>query len=673
MHLRSLTIPSSRFVTRSTTQAAYSTFDYSTDLFEKFQVSLKQKAQSFALFKRILEDLELVKLLKTEHFYTLCVLAKQEQNLDQFNFIMKSMQELNIQPNPKFYILKISLLGLCPESLEILKTIEPNHSVYNVFLKLYFKKGETEVLGFIEMMKKEIGFNIVIYDTLINGFMELGRRDLALEYFNGLGLDFKPKTADGVEEHSEQEDLVELLTSDKDKSASLLAKGSTVEASIAKEDTTENEAIPKLKPSRYTIVTFLKLFSQDYEKQLEIYNYAKDNKLVDQFVCSILISNFTRLNKNIDIVLDYLKDKDIDPILNQSIINYHVKRNEFAQVQEYLAKTNNSISTFTLLEGLGKNNSLDAYEFLLELSKNEKSNLVMFRTVLEQLKNDQHFDEFHFLFSQLKQEPILPIMNIMLDGCVKEFNKEMFDKYWEVLNKKMKPNQISFTKKIEMGIKSGDFDSSVKTLLQMEKTQLKTATILSVLKLGLITRKLKDILRLIPMIRQKGDLKLLQDYSKQFEQVLLNLFKQNQDTKLLLSIYKDLVPDPSQELLLSVMDAYRKEKNLVQVIKIWSLLKSPTNQAVQILLRSIDELGKQQTSKTVTRMIKENQYTLDKDSQHYYIKLILKYGSFEEKKDLVLEIKEKEWDFSLQAYQIHDRRLEEFVEEFFPELHSRDE
>ncbi|KAJ3258534.1 hypothetical protein HK103_003494 [Boothiomyces macroporosus] len=650
------------YQSRSNAIRLYSTFDYSTDLFDKFQESLKQKSPtSFGYFTKILKDLELIKQLKTEHFYTLCLLAKNESNLEQFNYILKSMEKVDLKPNTKFYLLKISLLGLCNESLELLKTVEPNHSVYNVFLKLYFKKPLDQLLQFIEMMKKEIDFNIVIYDTLINGFMEIGKRDLALEYFNQIGIDFKAKKS------SNEDDLVSLLSGTDDSKQ-------IYENKTEKKDETIGNS---LKPSRYTIVTFLKLFAEDYEKQLEIFQYARNEKLVDNFVCSIMISNLTKLNKNIDIVLDYLNGRAVDPVLNQSIINYYVKRNEFDKVQEYLSKTDNSISTFTVLEGLCKNNSLSAYEFLLELNKNEKSTLVMFRTVLEHLKNDQHFDEFHFLFSQLKLEPILPIYNIMLDGCVKEFNKEMFHKYWEMLNKKMKPNQISYTKMIDMGIKSGDFEGCLKTILQMEKAKfsIKTETLLSVLKLGLITRKLKDILRLIPIIKQKNtDLQILKDYSPQFQNLLVNLFRQSQDTKLLLSIYKELVPNPSPELLLLIMDAYRKEKNLVQVIKIWSMLQTnPSDKAIEVLLQSIKELGKEQTSRTVTKMIRENSYQLNSQAQRYYFELVFKYGDLQEKKDLIFEIKEKEFDFSLQDYNVRDKQFEEFVQEYFPELHSRDE
>ncbi|KAJ3323573.1 hypothetical protein HDV06_001597 [Boothiomyces sp. JEL0866] len=657
----------------------YSTFDYNSDLFEKFQESLKQKSpSSFGLFSKILNDLELVKQLKTEHFYTLCLLAKNESNLEQFNSVLKSMEKLNLKPNTKFHLLKISLLGLCDESLELLKSIEPNHSVYNVFLKLYFKKSE-QVLAFIEMMKKEIDFNIVIYDTLINGFLEIGRRDLALEYFNQLGIDFKVLN-DNASRHEPEDDLVSLLKGENSPAENSVHKDSHVDdeciSNIISIESTKTTT-KSLQPSKYTIVTFLKLFADDYEKQIDIFNYAKQKKLIDNFVCSIMISNLTKLNQNIDIVMNHLNGKEIDPILNQSIINYYVKRNEFDKVQTYLSKTDNSISTFTVLEGLSKNNSLSAYEFLLELTKNEKSTLVMFRTVLEQLKNDSHFDEFHFLFSQLKFEPILPIYNIMLDGCIKEFNKEMFTKYWDMLNKKMKPNQISFTKMIEMGIKSGDFDSCLKTVLQMEKSRLaiKTESLLSVLKLGLISRKLKDILRLIPIIKQKNtNLEILKDYAPQFQSLLINLFKQNQDTKLLLSIYKELVPNPSNELLLLIMDAHRKEKNLVQVIKIWSLVqKDPDEKAIEILLQSIKELGKEQTSRTVTKMIKDNQYALNSKAQKYYFELVLKYGELQEKKDLIFDIKEKGFEFCLQDFDIKDNQFELFVEEFFPELHSRDE
>jgi hypothetical protein len=320
----------------------------------------------------------------------------------------------------------------------------------------------------------------------------------------------------------------------------------------------------------------------------------------------------------------------------------------------------------------------------------------MYRTILQGLKDQKLSQDVYTIFDQIRSRELIPaIYNIVLETCLETFDLEKFKQVWGWLEKdpNCNANALSFKIALSMYISVVDIPSAegvVKTMagMAMQPTPQQYAQLIQI---SLDSRNYKSCLVFIGLLRKSKTTidvsSILEPYLTELEGQVLKL-GDAKEYSLVRDVYVELFKTrvPSEKVLVVVMVAYTKAKDLVGVVKVWNRLSKqykPNSKSIKVLLEACSTLGHEKTALAIHNMIINEKLELDQECYRVLLGLLARHTDCERVPGVLIDVENAGLKLDVSMWKVLKEgidgrrdggrfkameRVVQFVQECFPEM-----
>ena len=548
--------------------------------FYKSQNELYQMNEKLSKISKINNKWDYANSIQKFHYL---INSNEEKKTDAF-FILEKMHKNGVAPDIVTYncLLDMSFRlrqiiqsnKLYEEINDFTSPVQPEIITFNILLKSCVReiKENYDNCDFVDKIfikisnllvdikSKNLKFNDITYNTLIDAYAEGGRMDKSWEFYNEMILNnFKP-------------DLYTYAT---------LIKG--------------------LKSTSYSDVNF--------EKAFDIFNLIKSGQCeglkIDEFIYNTVLDTCLRYNK-IKLMEELFQEMKNDNLM-PTIVTYSIMIKAYGNAYELdkaldlfneLRKNGirpNDIVYGCLMNCCVKCSKQDLMTEIFEDMKNEGiiPNLFIYATLIKgynKMKQYQlAFDAFEKMKNDNFVQPNIVIYNSIIDNCVESKNYEkMFEIYTFLKNSEgsVQPNIITYSTLIKGFCKSGNMTKANEIYRFLIENNLKLDDVVfNTLCDGYAKQKdIESALNVLKEMKQANIRRTVVIYT-----VLIRMYSSLGDEKNVYEMVSEMKKEginPSIVVYTSIVQVLNRLKKTEEVLKIYQEVKNNSNLKIDHLLYS---------------------------------------------------------------------------------------